>query len=187
MVRHDGKRSEIVLAQIGAFEERSNHDFRNGLLPQVHGTGSCAVEISIPPDKSSPARKLMRRRISAMGKTPMQVPGNEEPPVLRIDVWQAASRMHRSNSANAPVKLSHNCESNCGARTRACSVHTRVNAFLAIQAIPQRKWAPTRLIRANQPLNISRSHECERCTHECVRHNAPANGPGREPGDGLLI
>jgi hypothetical protein len=24
--------------------------------------------------------------------------------------------------------------------------------------------------------NISRSHECERCTHECVRHNNVGNG-----------
>jgi prepilin-type N-terminal cleavage/methylation domain-containing protein len=38
-----------------------------------------------------------------------------------------------------------------GARTRACRVHTRVNA------------------RAFSG-KLSRSHECERCTHECVRH-----------------
>jgi len=38
----------------------------------------------------------------------------------------------------------------CGARTYACSVHTRVNAILAA--------------------GKTRPHEWGRCTHECVRH-----------------
>jgi hypothetical protein len=112
-----------------------------------------------------------------MGKTPVEVPGNKEPLVFRIDMGQPAGRWHCPDSATYPIKISPNPTR--GARgalwAHACSVHTRVNASSPFAptppSLPQRKSAPTALNSANHPANISRSHECERCTHECVRHD----------------
>ncbi len=189
MVRHDGKCPEMVLAQFDPFEQRSNHQLCDSVLFQKHRTGSGAIHISVHPNKCLPARELMRRRISAMGKAPMEVPGNEEPLVFRIDMGQPAGRLHCSYSAPYPIKFSPNPKggplthdaSTCvartrGARTPACRVHTRVNASSPFAStrpnIPRRKCAPTALISANPPANISRSHECERGTQECVRHRS---------------
>jgi hypothetical protein len=202
MVRHDGKCPEMVLAQFNPFEQRSNHQLGDSVLSQEYRTGSRAIHISVHPNKCLPARELIGRRISPMGKAPVQIPSKEEPLVFRIDVGQPAGRLHYSGSASYPIKISLNLvggppatvasahgasthgESTRGAstrgartrgaRTRACSVHTRVNAsspFAPVPpSIPQRKCAPTPLISTNPLANISRSHECERCTQECVRH-----------------
>jgi hypothetical protein len=58
-----------------------------------------------------------------------------------------------------------------GARTPACRVHTRVNALISI---------PIRLAfcRVPQRFRQQRSHECERGTQECVRHNRRRNSAG---------
>jgi hypothetical protein len=126
-----------------------------------------------------------------VGKTPMEIPGNEEPLVFRIDMGQPAGRLHCPDSAAYPIIISPNPVRphtlgaynrgvyNRGARTRACRVHTRVNASSALFAptrpvIPQRQHAPAAL-STNPSTNISRSHECERCTHECVRHECLHN------------
>jgi len=160
MVRHDRKRSNMVLPQIGPFEQRSDYQLRDRLLPQEHGAGGGTVETSIDPNKCLPARKFVSRRISAMGKTPMQMPGNEEPLALRIDMGQPAGWMHRSNSAPPPIKLSYIALKR---GTHACSVHTRANAKCLPAASREQERAK------------ARSHECERCTHECVRHNSQGN------------
>ncbi len=158
--------------------------FRNSFLSQEHRTGSSAIHISVHPNKGLAGGKLLRRRIPPMGKAPMQMPGNKEPLVFGIDMGQPAGRLHCSKSAPYPTKISPNpkggpptrstsilCARIRGARTPACSVHTRVNASSpfapARPSIPQRKCVP---ISTNPPANISRSHECERCTQECVRH-----------------
>jgi hypothetical protein len=120
-----------------------------------------------------------------MGKTPVQIPGNEEPLAFRIDMGQPAGRLHCSDSATYPTKISRNRNRgartrlcNRGARTPACSVHTRVNAsspFPSVRpGIPQRKRAPA--LSTNPSVNISRSHECERGTQECVRHECVRHG-----------
>jgi hypothetical protein len=199
MIRHDGKCSEIVLAQFDALEQRGDHQLRDSFPSQERGAGSRTIQVLIPPDKCLPARELMRWRIPGVGKTPMEIPGNEEPLFFRIDVRQPAGRLHCSDSAAYPIKISPNpvrwpstslCQHQLvrapvgvstsfgasagirGARTHACSVHTRVNASApfspAHPSIPQRKCAPAH--STNRPANISRSHECERGTHECVRH-----------------
>jgi hypothetical protein len=176
MVCHDGKCSEIELAQFNAFEQRGNYQFRNSILSQEHRTGSSAIHIAVHPNKCLAGGELMRRRIPPVGKAPVEMPSNEEPLTFGIDVGQPAGGMHCSDSATYALKISLNRNRGariCGARTPACSVHTRVNAsspVAALQSSPQGKCAPTAFIRANQPADISRSHECERCTQECVRH-----------------
>jgi hypothetical protein len=162
MVRHDGKRSKIILAQFGPFEQRSNHQFRDRWLFQKQGAGSGAIHILVHPNKCLSGGEFVRRRISPMGKAPMEVPGNKEPLIFRINMGQSAGRLHCSKSAPYPTKISPNSNPNRGARTPASSVHTHVNA--------SSPFAPTPFISANHLANTSRSHECERGTHECVRH-----------------
>jgi len=184
MIRHDGKCPKMVLAQFDAFEQRSDQQVRDSFPLQERRTRSRTIQISIPPDKCLPARELMRRRISPMGKASVQIPGNEEPLVFRTHVGQPAGRLHCSDSAAYPIKISPNpvrwpstsfgaSTSSAGirgARTHACSVHTRVNASPPFShtrpSISERKCAPAH----NRSASFSRSHECERCTHECVRH-----------------
>jgi hypothetical protein len=206
MVRHNHKRANIILPQFGALENGSDHEFRNAALPQEHGTGSRMVEIPVHPDKCLPARELGRGRIPGMGKTAMQVPTDKEPVVGRVDVRQPSSRIHYLGSAKPSARISNIRALNhtytrglaptlshiptrshfshawarhlsCGARTYACSVHTRVNASAPLPrtlGVPRSKRAHTPLIAPHLP-NISRSHECERCTHKCVRHNPSGN------------
>ena len=202
MVRHNHKRAWIVLPQVGSFENGSNHQFRNAFLPQEHGTGSRMVEISIHPNEGLSAREFSRRRVSGMGKAPMQVPTNKEPVVGRVDVRQPSSRIHYLDSASPFAKISNihtfrdtrnpnrtnTRHLSCGACTHACSVHTRVNAsapYLRTPGIPQRRCAHSPL-SSHHPTNISRSHECERCTHECVRHSRPDKPAGMKLRQGLV-
>jgi hypothetical protein len=229
MVCHNHKRAKIVLSQVGSFESGSNHQFRNAFLPQEHRADSRMIEISIHPNKRLSAIELSRRRISGVGKTPMQIPTNKEPAVGSVDMRQPSSRIHYLDRVNPFQRISNigigsstlsgistpTRHLSRGARTHACSVHTfqeRSTPALILKHLwgglatccrlrvpsgpgpslwigrPRRPEFPAQemlpkgssFARANtsapflrthaHPPHISRSHECERCTHECVRH-----------------
>ena len=81
---------------------------------------------------------------------------------LRHVDWNVFARTERAYLKRYRGETNQNrnpCE--CGARTPACRVHTRVNALAEnlMQPGNQIRWIERR------------SHECERGTQECVRHD----------------
>jgi len=133
VVAHHNKCSELVMAEFNAFEQRFDDECGDGVLAEEHRAGNCSIQIAVHPYKSFSCGKLFRRGVLSLGQTSVQVPGYEEPSVIRIDVRESAALDHCLGSAN---------------------------------------WGR----------EISRSHECERCTHECVRHGHTGRQAGRQTG-----
>jgi hypothetical protein len=127
MIRHDHERSKAILAQFLASKERFDYNGRDPFLPKMQRTRLGPVEVAIHPRESFAAGNLAGGRKVRMGQTPVQMPGEEQPRVVWIDVEQAALGFHRRCSGSVVLK-------------------------------------------------ISRSHDCERGTHECVRHNLQRSG-----------
>ena len=121
MVRHDHPRSQLVVSKAFATEQRFDHKSGNCLVPQVNGTGTCKVEVAIHPRESFAVGNFARRRKVRTRQTTVQVPREEQPAVVWIEMGKAALRSHALISGAIGYK-------------------------------------------------ISRSHECERGTQECVRH-----------------
>ena len=120
MVRHNYERSELIMAEIGAFQKGVNDNLRNVFLPQEQRPRSCFIQVAIHPGECFTRGRLRRRREFSRRECAVQCPGYEQPGV-GIDVGEAATGVHPLSSAMTQPK-------------------------------------------------ISRSHECERGTQECVRH-----------------
>ncbi len=108
--------------------------------------------------------------------TPFEVPkggGVGQPFIERVELeiwWMSGTQRHSfrlegfhrallTTADLAAVRLAMSGNA-CGARTLACRVHTRVNARKVLDAADYFADA------------TKRSHECERGTQECVRHDA---------------
>ena len=121
MIRHDHPWSQLVVSEAFATKQRFDHKSGNCLVPQMNGSGSCPVEAAIHPSERFAIGHLARRRKVRTRQTAVQMPSEEQPAVVRIEMGKAALRSHALISGAIGYK-------------------------------------------------ISRSHECERGTQECVRH-----------------
>jgi len=126
VIRHDDKRSKPILAHSITAKQRFDYQRGDCLVLQVQGARVSPIEKSIHPCKSFAPGNLARRRKVGSRQTSIQVPGEEQPRIVGIDVRKAALGRHALNSGTSGYK-------------------------------------------------ISRSHECERGTQECVRHNLGQN------------
>ena len=142
MVGHNGKRSELVMTEFRTFEERIGHKLRDRVLLEKRWPGASSIQVPIHPDERFTRSALRGRRESRAWQTPVQVPGNEQPTILRINMRQPPLRVHTTVSVISPGKLS--------------VAHALVRAVFA-------------LLRTQ---SSRRSHECERGTQECVRHGS---------------
>src|SRR5580698_8827526 len=77
----------------------------------------------------------------------------------------------RATTSTADIDLSHfhnYCYAERNRNTHACRVGNRADA--SMRDWPQPKWHYA-LVPTVVGKHRNRSHECERCTQECVRHN----------------
>jgi len=102
MVGHNGKRPELVVTERRALEKRINDKLCDFFLLEKHRTGASLVKEAVHPNESFASRALRGRRESRTWKTPVQVPGHEQPTPIRVDVWQPPLRIHTTVSAISP-------------------------------------------------------------------------------------
>jgi hypothetical protein len=112
MIRHNDERSKAIMAQFLAAKQRLDHQRCNVFSLEMQWTGMCSVEKTIDARKSLAIGDLAGGRKMGTGQAAMQVPGQEQPAVIRIDVGQAALGRHWLSSGLVKVKLwrSHECE-----------------------------------------------------------------------------
>ncbi len=121
MIGHDHERPEMILSQILAAKQRLDYQRGHRFASQTHRTGVRSIQVPIHPHKSFTIRDFAGWWKMRARQASVQIPGQEEPTVVGVQVGEAALGGHALNSGALPKKL-------------------------------------------------SRSHECERCTQECVRY-----------------
>jgi hypothetical protein len=122
MIRHHHEGSEMVLAQALTSKQRFDDQCGDRFAPQMHGTRVRSIQIAVHSREGFAIGDFTGWRKMGAGQAAVQMPGEEKPAVIGIDVGKAALGRHAQVSGVQTAKL-------------------------------------------------SRSHECERCTHECVRHS----------------
>jgi hypothetical protein len=112
VIRHDYKRSEAIVSQVLAVEERFDYKRGDGFAPQINGTRVRSVEAAIHPRKSRAIGSFASGWEVRTRQTAMQVPGEEQPAIVRVDMREAALGWHAPNSAVIELKISrsHECE-----------------------------------------------------------------------------
>jgi len=77
VVSHDGKRSELVMTQLGAAPQRVNDERGDGLVLKKPWARLRPIEVTIHPDEGPPGRQVMRRRVLSLGQASIEMPGQE--------------------------------------------------------------------------------------------------------------
>ena len=121
VIRHDHPCSQMVVPQGLAPNERIDYDYCDCLLPEVQGTRIGAVKKPIHPSEGLTTRDFGRRRETRMRKVAVQMPGEEQPAVVGIDVREAALGRHALRSGIIVVKFS--CSHECEHGTQECVRH----------------------------------------------------------------
>jgi hypothetical protein len=99
VIRHDGKRSELVVPEIRSLKERVNHTFRDGFLLEERWPGASFVQVPIHPNEGFAGSDLVRRREPRTWQAAVQMPGDKKPATLRVAVGKPALRVHATTSA----------------------------------------------------------------------------------------
>ncbi len=142
------------------------------LVPQMNRTGSCSIEITIHPGESFAIGNLAGGREMRGWQAAVQMPCEEQPAVVGIEVGKTALGRHASNSGVSGYKISRHqvqqFDRNCGARTRACRVATLGDTVF-------KRSHECRPQTCTTPVLVSGQAEASRtsvagCTQECVRH-----------------
>ena len=107
VVGHENPRAEIVVAKFHPAMQALNHDPSDLLVLQIHRPRTRCIQIPVHPNKSLTRSHLPRRWVPGARQTPVQVPGNKEPLLVRIPVWQTASRYTHEPIVLTLPRLSH--------------------------------------------------------------------------------
>jgi hypothetical protein len=83
--------AKILMAKLHSTVQRIDNDSRNGLQPKVEGAAAGCIQIAIHPDKGLSIPQFFRRRVAPLRKTPVQMPGYEEPFALRVLMRKSVS------------------------------------------------------------------------------------------------
>jgi hypothetical protein len=140
MVRHDRKWSKQVVAEFRAFEERIDKLLCDCFLLEKHWPGAGFVQIPVHPNEGFAGGTFGGRGEPGARQAAVQVPGDEQPAILGIDMGKPALRVHATISAISPEKLSNRTVAHALVRavfallrTQGCGnnhqgVHMSVNA-----------------------------------------------------------
>ena len=126
VIRHDRPRSELIMPQTLATKQGLDDDCRDPVLPQVHGTGLRCVEVTIHPGEGFAAGNFSGGREMGSWQASEQMPGEEQPAIIRIDVGKAASGSHALSSGWGARQFS--CSHECEHGTHECVRHISGNA-----------------------------------------------------------
>ena len=121
VICQQNERAQLIMAQLHATEQRSSHDFGHIVASQIHRTRSRGIQIAIDPDEHLAASGFSGRRKRTGGDASVQVPGEEEPAILRVRVGEAAVGGHRNTSTPVKEKFSRSHE--CERGTQECVRH----------------------------------------------------------------
>ena len=112
VIRHDHERPEAILPQCFAAKKRIDYENSDCFFPQMDRTRMRTVEVAIHPRESFSIGHLAGRREVGARQAAVQMPGEEEPAIVGIDVGKAALGRHSRNSAGIEDKISrsHECE-----------------------------------------------------------------------------
>ncbi len=121
VIGHDDERPEAILSQLFSPKERLNHQRCNVFSPEMHWTGVCHVEKTIHPHESLAVGDLAGGWKMRAGQAAMQMPGKEQPAVVRIDMGKPSLGRHSLNSGVIGLKFSRSHE--CERGTQECVRH----------------------------------------------------------------
>ncbi len=112
VIRHDHERPKAILPQCFAAKKRIDYENSDCFFPQMDRTRMRTVEVAIHPRESFSIGHLAGRREVGARQAAVQMPGEEEPAIVRINVGKAALGRHSRNSAGIEDKISrsHECE-----------------------------------------------------------------------------
>ena len=103
MISHDRKRAELVMTQLGAAPQRSNDERGDGLMLKKPRPPLGPVKVTIHPDKGLPGRQVMQRWVLSPTQAPIQMPNQEWPSVLRVNVREVAMGYGKSVPERAKI------------------------------------------------------------------------------------
>src|SRR5579863_8631102 len=106
MVCHDRKRSKLIVTEFPAFEERIDDPLSDRVLLEEHGPGASLVQVPIHPNEGLASVTFGGRREPRPRQAAMQVPGDEQPAPLRVDMGKAPLDIHLTISAIWSGKIS---------------------------------------------------------------------------------
>ena len=118
VIRHDDERPEKILAQVLTTKQRLDYEHGYRFLPQENGAGVGSIQVAIDPRESFAVGNLAGRSKRRAGQAAMQMPGKEQPAVVRIDMGKPT---HSLNSGVMGLKFSRSHE--CERGTQECVCH----------------------------------------------------------------
>jgi uncharacterized protein YwlG (UPF0340 family) len=161
VIRHDRKGTKLVVAEVCALEQRINHYLGDFILREEYRTVASFIQVPVHPGERFAGSALAWWRELTAWQAAVEMPGDEQPTVVGIDVWKSPVGVHLKTSAIPLIEISR------------FVAHALMRAVFAL--LRTRVWMKLAL----------RSHECERGTHECVRHGMrqepEAQGKKQEP------
>jgi hypothetical protein len=148
VVCHDRKRSKLVMTEFPAFKERIDYPLRDRVLLEEHGAGASFVEVAVHPHEGFASSTFARRREPGRWQAAVQVPSDEQPAVLWVDVGKAALNFHFTISAiwSPKISVAH-------ALVRAVFAHLRTEGL-------------GRLHDVHTSVNAARTSACATIRHE---------------------
>src|SRR6476469_6011402 len=96
MVGHDNESAQIVESGFPAAFKFVDHRLSHFRKPQEHRPMASGIQIAVHPKEGFSGRSFARRRIQSFWQTPLQVPGDEQPAALGVDMRQTSAR-HSTN------------------------------------------------------------------------------------------
>jgi hypothetical protein len=109
------------MSQVLAAKQRFDDQRGDRLASQMKRAGGRSIENAIHPSEGLAIGDFAGRRKMRAGKAAMQMPGEEQPMVIGIDVGKAALGRHAMGSGGIRIKISRSHE--CERGTQECVRH----------------------------------------------------------------